>query len=490
MNVKTYKNVLEAHTAFVLDRYNFMANIQAAIYKEENETSKALFSILKEGNFVELIAGLMEDPDAHNREQALYTLANLLALEKQESLVARTKKTLLERICSLSHNLYDPLTPLIQKTTAYVYHNLGLVFANRGWKDLDKDEDGRVTDFCNRVMDIYNGLYGAAPLMTEIANKQARKDLFNAVEYVSRVRSRSARIERILADMLGASVMEMRALLEILMARLSEDGTQVPVDLQDELLDRFLLILTTDAYGAKSHMLALFGLSNFVVEPGVANKAALYDELLEAVLECAFLRTGLQRTNAIWTLANMVSKVTDEEAQEALSRNCAVRTALVDAVSDIDVLSDRKAAVAAEEALAILDKWVEKYTEEDETEELEPEYPNVVEETAHVTKEEAEAFDAAILQQEGRPIILSHPPVERPVERVPTALDLMLEGRTSPSAVVRGLVNQVRAAGFGNWVAVPDNTVLMIEDITTLQMMGYVIQRGYIGVNPLLMNSI
>ena len=487
MNVKTYKNILEAHTAFVLDRYNFLANLQTAIHKETHVESLALFDIIKEGNFVELITGLMEDPDARNREQALYTLANLLALENQEALVQRTKKALLERIVTVATNLFEPATPVIQKTCAYVYRNLAMVLAKRGWKDLDKDEDGMVRGFCNRVLDAFNGLYGSAPLVSNVSSKAARSDLLYAAARVSRVRPFGPRLSRVLAEMLGSTGACTKALLDMLNNRLSEaDGPEkfIPAEYHGEVLDRFLLVLTNDKLSEQTHMEALWGLSNFVVEPDVANQVEAYDELLDAVLNYAFTHGGATRTNAIWVLANMISKVTEEDVQYELSLNCAIRTALMNAVSDDDILGDSTAVKVAKEGLALLDKWVELFSDEEELEELEEL------EGAHVTKEEAEAFDAAILQQEGRPVILSHPPVELPVEHVPTALDLMLEGRTPPSAVVRGLVNQVRAAGVGNWVAIPDNTVLMIEDITTLQMMGYVIQRGYIGVNPLLMNSI
>jgi hypothetical protein len=508
MTVKTYKNVLEAHTAFVLDRYNFLANIQAAVIKEGDADSKALFNTLREGNFVELIAGLMEDPDARNREQALFTIANLLALEGQEVLVQRTKKAVLERICTVSHNMYDPETGAIQKTAAYVYHNLAMLLENRRWKDLDKDEDGRITDFCNRVMDIFNGLYGSAPLLDEVRGKQARKDLLYSVQRVSGVRPLSASLGRLLSLMLGAPPVDMSPLMEILANRLQQDDSRVPPEFQDEVLDRLLLALVNDAYGRKTHLLALWSLSNFAVEAGVADKLALYDELLEAVLECAFLRTGLMRTNAIWVLGNMIVKVTTDEAKEALSRNCAIRTALVDAVNDADVLSDAKAVKAAVESLDHLDKWVEAYGDEDETTELE-ECPNVVEECPNITKEEMEAFMEAVRAQQAEVPIVTPPvfnttdntnyPTEVPITNtvansndgaISTALDLMLEGRAAPSAVVRMLVQHLRAAGYTNWVAIPAGTSLTVEDLMTLSLMGYVIQRGYLGVNPLLLSAL
>lgn len=506
MTVKTYKNVLEAHTAFVLDRYNFLANIQAAIQKEGAAESKVLFGILREGNFVELIAGLMEDPDARNREQALFTIANLLALEGQEVLVQRMKKEVLERICTVSHNLYDPETGAIQKTAAYVYHNLAMLLENRRWKDLDKDEDGCVTDFCNRVMDIFNGLYGSSPLLDEMRGKQARKDLLFAVQRVSGVRPLSASLGRLLSLMLGASSADMASLMEILSNRLQQDDSRVHPEFHDEILDRLLLALVNDAYARKTQITALWSLSNFAVDAGVADKMALYDELLEAVLECAFLRTGLMRTNAIWVLGNMIAKVTTDDAKEALSRNCAIRTALVDAVSDADVLSDAKAVKVAVESLDTLDKWVETYGDEEETEELE-EFPNVVEEckgaSCRVTKEEADAFMEAVRAQWSEVPIVTPPtlskndntnyPTEIPITNtaaIPTALDLMLEGRAAPSAVVQTLVQQLRAAGYANWVAIPAGTSFTVEDLATLSLMGYVIQRGYIGVNPLLLSAL
>ncbi len=483
MNVKTYKNILEAHTAFVLDRYNFLANIQTAIHKETQVESLSLFDIIKEGNFVELITGLMEDPDARNREQALYTLANLLALENQEALVQRTKKALLERTVTVADNLYTAETPAIQKTCAYVYRNLAMVLAKRGWKDLDKDEDGVVRGFCNRVLDAVNGLCGDC-LLSRIGSKAARSDLLYAAARVSRVRPFGPRLSRVLAEMLGSTGACTKALLDMLNNRLSEaDGPEkfIPAEYHGEVLDRFLLVLTNDKLSEQTHMEALWGLSNFVVEPEVADKAALYDELLDVILDYAFTHGGAMRTNAIWVLANMISKVTDEDVQYELTQNCAVRTALMNAVSDAEILGDSTAVKVAKEGLTLLDKWVELYSDEEETEELEG---------AHVTAEEAEAFDAVLKAFQQEVPILNDPPCSRSCERVPTALDLMLEGRAAPSNVVRALVGQVRTAGVGNWVAIPDNTVLTIEDITTLQMMGYVIQRGYIGVNPLLMNSI
>jgi hypothetical protein len=481
-NVKVYKNLLEAHTAFVLDRYAFMENIQTAINQEDKPESLALFVQLKEGNFIELIAGLLSDPDTHNREQAFYTLANVLGLENQDVIVQRAKAALLERHQDIFHNLYaQDETPLLQKTCAYVINNLAMVFANRGWKDLDKDEDGTVRKFCNQVLDAFNGLYGDA-LVNRVVSKTARTDLLYAAARVSQARPFGPRLSRVLADMLGATGGGAKSLLDMLNSRLAEAETPeqfIPTDYHGEVLDRFLLFLSNDKLSRQTRMEALWGLSNFATETDVADKLAAYDELIETVVDIAITEGGNTRENAIWVLANVVAKATSAETQEALSHHSGIWNALAYAVRDWEErgLTDYAPLTVATETIAKLTAWEVQFEEDEEDDD-------------ETILDEIEA-DMQV-EEDGKTILYemktsASVPVE---ERVPTALDLILEGSPKPSAVVRRLICSLQEAGYGQWVVVPADTQLTVADLTTLQAMGYSLNRGYFSVSRALMDVI
>jgi hypothetical protein len=249
----------------------------------------------------------------------------------------------------------------------------------------------------------------------------------------------------------------------------------IPTDYHGEVLDRFLLILSNDKLSRQSKMEALWGLSNFATETGVADKLAAYDELLDVVVDYAIATSGFLRVNAIWVLANMVAKAVSEETRLALSYHDGVWTALTEAISD-----NLKNAPAAE-AIAKLTAWKEEFALEDDEEDDDEAILDEIE-------KDMEEVTANL------PVELDYPfppvPNVQVEDRVPTALDLILAGSAKPSTVVRNLISSLQEVGYTQWVVVPADTQLTIADLTTLQAMGYSLCHGYFSVSRPLLESI
>jgi hypothetical protein len=68
---------------------------------------------------------------------------------------------------------------------------------------------------------------------------------------------------------------------------------------------------------------------------------------------------------------------------------------------------------------------------------------------------------------------------------VPSASELLFgEGRGNESASVRRVVNLLVNLPVGEWAWVPADWTMTVADMTVLQHLGYVIQDGYVGINP------
>jgi hypothetical protein len=486
-----YKNLLEAHTAFVLDRYAFMENVQKAVLAEDTSGGAEILKFLKTGTFIELIGGLMFDPDLKNREQALFTLGNLLALEHNDVIVKRVAAVVLEKVNALFNALYSPATPAIFKTAAYVIHNLAMAGRRLGWAFQDASggaDCSDVSEFCGRVFDLFNGLYGGA-LISTVDDKNVRTDLLYAVNYVAERYPTRARIQRILTEIADASVRDTKPLLDILNLHIADaEGDAVPVECHDDLMN-LIYDLMVDDQTRHLHAAALWCLSNFVMETGVAEKIAGYDALLNEVVGKALTAGRASvRANAVWTLANMVTQIRDPVIQAWMCEDHGLWAAFIEAGADAHDMGRFKADTVAEESIDRLSYWQALYRP------LEPEESESDSETESVESDDSDDSDWVPEEEEesddddddAETIEEEATGQEVPV---PTALDLLMAGRV-PSANVRYLISLVQSAGLGTWVEIPADTVLTVDDLTTIQMMGFSVLRGHIGVNPLLISCL
>jgi hypothetical protein len=262
----------------------------------------------------------------------------------------------------------------------------------------------------------------------------------------------------------------------------------VSAEFQGQVLDFLLQLLDDDAVGRKKQSEALATLSNFVVEEGVADQVAVYDELMTAVIERSLMTTGSVRANAVWVLANLISHVKGVVAIEAVRTNCGVWTALQEAAADGHDIGRWRADVVAAEGLARMAAWdaADEATDEDEAEDMEVDEESVEsddsDDSDYVPEEEEtdtddDDDDSATVEEEQ-----DETPVVQMTRRIPNALDLMMGARV-PSETVARLANMARV---GEWIEVPAELMLTVDDLTSLQLMGYMIYRGYIGINPML----
>jgi hypothetical protein len=249
---------------------------------------------------------------------------------------------------------------------------------------------------------------------------------------------------------------------------------------------------------------AIHSLSNFVVEPGVAELLARYRALLDRVIQDANdeeMPPSI-RANAVWVLANMVAKVTEDDTKCELLAIDDLWLVLEDASVD-NRMRPFKADVAAREADVRGTAWMVQFCEDSESEDSESTCSSesedsdvdmlacVVEDVPAATGVAAAGPPAisAVVPEVIPAVMPEVVPAAAAATKVPTALDLMMADRAI-SPVVRGLVALIQEAGVSAWVPVPADTVLTIEDLTTFQLMGYCILRGFMGVNPSILGSI
>lgn len=494
--IKTYKNMLEAHTAFVLDRYGFMDTVQAAVMDEDCSGAHALFSLFNAGNFGELIVGLFADPDQKNREQALYTVANLLALEHQPAIVQRVLTAVLQMRDKVFENLY-PLST--QRTTAYLIHNIALA-CHKVAEGFLRDPSGcsiDIADIDNFQMDLIQIFNCGCISLDDISASKVRCDLLYALSYVAEQVPFGLRMGAFMRMAAECGVKEQGILLKILSIRLASNADEddftrptIPSEFHGQVLDFFLQLLEDDIATRAVQSEALAALSNFVVEEGVADMAAVYNELMTAVIHHSLMTTGSLRANGVWVLANIIKRVRGVVAIEAVRGCHGIWTALSEAVADAHDTGRWNANIVAAEAIAQLTAWQEADeavadSKEDDAEDMEVDEESVEsddsDDSDYVPDEDDESSDDDDSATDEDEVMKPAAPVQM-TRRVPNALDLLMADRV-PSETVARLASMASAT---EWVEVPADVSLTIDDLTSLQLMGYTLYRGYIGINPAL----
>jgi hypothetical protein len=194
----------------------------------------------------------------------------------------------------------------------------------------------------------------------------------------------------------------------------------------------------------------LWILSNLLCEDkGVGVFHFRYFTLRKAVENIAWATTdNVVRNEAVMVLANYVARATDREIQRYLATD----ESLPLLFRTFAQAGTPRVREIAKEGLEVLERYVAENRQEPEVIEL-----------------SSDDDDATVSE----------------ADPCPTAYDLLAgEHRGRESKAVRGLVEMIASAEVGAWVAVPLDYNLTIGDLTNLQHMGYVIQDGYIGINP------
>jgi hypothetical protein len=194
----------------------------------------------------------------------------------------------------------------------------------------------------------------------------------------------------------------------------------------------------------------LWILSNLMCEDkGVGVFHFKYYSLRKAVENLAWTTTNnIIRTEAMMVLANYVVRATDREIQRYLATDESLPLLFRTFVR----AGTPRVREIAKEGLEVLERYVAENRQE-------PEAIDLTSDDDDATVSEADPC--------------------------PSAYDLLAGGhRGHESKAVRGLVEMIANAEVGAWVALPLDYTLTVGDLMNLQHMGYVIQDGYLGINP------
>ena len=270
----------------------------------------------------------------------------------------------------------------------------------------------------------------------------------------------------------------------------------------DQLYEPFDVKYHVDAYDILSRLVckgapiaektdALFALSNLLAEPGMS--ATFVTDAATVTAVCKYANDGkTHATDALWILANALntaSCLTDVEedvlglldntvfkAFSKVSSDGELYTALQDASSMLSLEWMRRQDMVDEENAALLAEQLD------------------IEEEEWKTTTDAEASAAARqAMKEVAGFMSFH---DEPKEAMPpasgncfppTALDLLMGAAayTGTSRTVYNLIRSVEANNF-DFTAVSEDLVLTVADLRTLELRGFVITCGYVGINPLL----
>jgi hypothetical protein len=476
---------LDARTQFVLNRVEFLKNVTDVLQNEDASSNKAKIAVWRDNNYITLIVRCIMDPNEEIYDHAIWATGNLLGSDDpQVVLMTRNAVTeeVLRRIIELAG--YQILPSTVRHGVHYLIYNLTR----------------------QRMPRFFNEAVGCSLLKHALTgdhfsrDKEARTDFLAAVENVAKDEPTAVE-EMLLVNALMAEPrpQEWRRILNIIGTLAEQDGMICPTAINN-LMVFFTEELAGDSKRNGSRRDMLWILSNLMTEPTTPYMFAKdHTGIKEIVQNIAWeeLCAGNDDANltlgreALFVLANFVSSVKriwgglETIAAKDITDNIAndfVLEGLFSACSDhenpliaqlgqegLEILDSFKPVVKAEEIIDL--------TGDSDTE-------------SEVEDSKAESDTEDCYCHDGNSFL--QPPLGRTnavtsyfEEPVPSAADLLLgAGRGNESASVRRVVNLLVNLPVGEWAEVPADWTLTVADLTVLQHLGYVIQDGYVGINP------
>jgi hypothetical protein len=473
---------LKLRTDFILDRKKFLDDVCDAVMYEEEPGPREMLRLIVENNYASviarIIAGTATGPE---RQKATWALATLLGSD-QKVVRESANKACVTIEDAIFENLTEPDTPALQMSAAYLMFNWATRFSDNEMVDerlLRLFEDGFVEG---------------------ITKVSVRVDLMEAVRAaLSRTRAGHTAARKVV-ERLGSAdgslfKRERALLLEAFSEICSEDGSDEPAFAPEDhavVFDLFEKLLTQEGLTTAQRADLTFALSNFVVEPHVADKFftrwALRNEM---VVQCEDVHRVFSE-EACWVLANAIAKATWTSTHADVGTDYGLRYALC----AVEASCKKGGALfkAIHEALDKLSEWEALYAP------LEPESESDSESVGDAAPfwEEASKIDWenpgtwGAISSPGPASEVAAPEVAAPEITVatvesplPSAMEMLIDpAHRNGSAALRGLVHALKLAGPTAWVPVPAGTMLSIEDLTLVGMLGYTIAGGQFGINP------
>jgi hypothetical protein len=459
---------LSARTAFILDRKKFLNDIINMMQGDEEASDcKALLTVLLENDYIPLVARLMGDADQETRDFASWAMGNLVGADTKTVADAATAAAM-EQLTTIFENMRSSLNPL-QRAASFLLCNL-----NRLTESLE-------------IRDHVMGLLENEELRD--FPKGTRMDLLAILSHnVDRTHYNYRSLNSLINLYTEASNDELLHLLRILgdvtaNQAIHPEQYELVYDLVEGLL-----------YGdkhEKKFKTILWLLSNVVADGGAADVFVEHGLLFDRVCELA-VATGrpVARYNALFCLANCIACIRSDDKKEWLRRSEEFRGAFGDTQmnrnnfqSTLDLLGEFDRAAAPPAA------------EDDSTDSDSDSMPDLIDASGNVVYDDEKPCERSGLYHNGcwcnetqqAPALATSAPIL--LGPVPSAIDLCMGGsRNNLSPTVRYLVGFVVNA-TEKWTALPPDTLLTVRDLYALEALGYMVSRGYIGVNPYLTAS-
>jgi hypothetical protein len=480
MNTSASYSDLDARTQFVLNRIEFLKDIPKVLETENEAASAAKVAVWRDNNYIALVVRCIMDPNEEVYDHAIWATANLLGSD-DERVGEMTRNAITEEVLQrvLTYVFYKNLSAPVRNGVCYLIYNLSK------------------NPLPERIAFKIGG--EAFKNVLELAtNKAIPKDaLFDflcAIQNLAKENAKTVNTELLISALnkfpLHSGVY--RNLTHTIGVLAEQERTWFSPNDMDALMKHFGKNLM-DVSGRQRREM-LWVLSNLLAEGPI--EAVMFwhfnKDLYKTVLDIAWdeLCAGKEEHGnenigyeALFVLANFLSSA--KQVNEDQKRELADDFVLESVLSSCCGHDNKRISALAHEALETFDSFKPVI--------VRPTEPDVIDLTGDSDTEatESEVEDAA-MDEETECFIHNRPPLARTDEQigccegpVPSAADLLLGfERGRESANVRRIVDLLVNLPVGEWAEVPADWSVTVADLTVLQHLGYVIQDGWVGINP------
>lgn len=466
---------LDARTEFVLNRVAFLASVTEVLLHESMPENKQKVAVWRDNNYIPLIVRCMMDPNEEIFDHAIWATCNLLASDDAQ-VVAMTRNAItdevLNRLVQMGTVQFTLYPPTVRNGLLYLFNALSSYEMPHS--------------FTQAV-----GHYLLRTVLTDkyvVTNSKVRNDFVETVANVAKKDS-SAINELFLIDTLkNPDQSHNHSRLFHIIGSLAEQETRIsPLGIH-ELMTYFTQRLSAspvnDTGIGRREM--LWVLSNLMTELSAPTSFIHNDAELKNLVESIAWEelTGAKEDadedvgyEALFVLSNYVSS--SKHLSEEFQKNVANDDDLVVLFETCMLHDNKKVAAVAREGYDMISQLISTF------------YPRKTCEVVEAVEksDETECEETPCDDYDETPCVDTESDTEKDVKccekPVPSASDLILGARRgNESAAVRRVVSLLVNSPVGEWAEVPSDWTVTIADLTTLQHLGYVIQDGYVGINP------
>jgi hypothetical protein len=485
--VSFYKSDLEVMTAFVQDRSKFLDTVVDAITLEgKDAAADKMVSLLEHSAFLQFMPALLADKSAEMRSKALQALGNLICSDNAAIASAAFK------VAERDFGLISSCARDADTMASGVYVAYTMAFRINSL--LSDKKAPMIAPLVSLAKDLV---------------KEHRTCVARDMLYVLKTFGTCTDVHTcdLIALAYSSSKLTRRTALAMLADQVSGDNfdTQYCDDVYDILAGFCLDMHAGKKHGATTRHEVAWTLSNLVTEDGIADRFFQDKHVFEAIVEKMLFDPdcSVAAENA-WVLVNAVAtcdvnqlkgnflqRLRSELNNYKNSRyilNASTKKAVAEALEKIEtaIKAHADAATKVKNALDAL---------------KEPAPVPCVVPTPALSAISMEVDDDACWSFDNKPVPqlwnlsterpeLWNLPCERPEPFMPpTAYELLAKGfaRKATSKVVYDLIRSVEA-NSNTYTPIPKDTRLTVEDLTTLEDLGFSIVRGCIGINTAIVN--